>query len=219
MTIALWFCPQYGSGAHETLELLIVSLQSVFPSSPTFEPHITVTNNLVCKDEDDVNRILTSCVAAVQSIRTSVAKSGAPLVSFGSCSVGKKFFNKVVLDCNENRYLVSIAQIMRELYVEVDESSRSQRAATWVRDEFRPHLSLLYSETYPISQAFLRVVQQRVEDALDVQMSGSEQGAERQLRWQFRRVPACSWGLPGTFKVVRCEGPVDQWQVLGRADV
>lgn len=219
MTIALWFCPQYGSGAYETLELLIVSLQSVFPSSPTFEPHITVTNNLVCKDEDDVNRILTSCVAAMQSIRASLVKNGDSLVSFRSCSVGKKFFNKVVLDCSDNRYLVSIAQIMRELYVEVDESSRSQRAATWVRDEFRPHLSLLYSDTYPISQAFLRVIQQRIEDALDVQMDGIERGSDYQLRWNFYGVPACSWGLPGTFKVVRCEGPVDQWQVLGRADV
>lgn len=219
MTIALWFCPQYGSNAYETLELLVVSLQSVFPTSPVFEPHITVTNNLVCNNEDDVNRILTSCVAAIQSIRTSVVKSGDPLVSFRSCSVGKKFFNKVVLDCSENRYLVSIAQIMRELYVEVDESSRSQRAATWARDEFRPHLSLLYSDTYPISQAFLRVIQQRVEDALDVHMSAGAPRSDHQVRWQFSGTPACSWGLPGTFKVVRCEGPVGQWQVLGRADV
>ncbi|QLQ77851.1 hypothetical protein HG537_0A00980 [Torulaspora globosa] len=222
MTIALWYCPQQGSAAYEILELLIESLQSIFPSSPRFEPHITITNNLVCKDSDDVNKILTSCVAAVQSIKPVLGSAGSdePLVSFKDCSVGKKFFNKVVLDCRENRYLISIAQIMRELYVEIDDTSRSQRAATWARDEFRPHLSLLYSETYPISQAFLRIIQQRVEDALDVQLhSVPTTSGDRQLVWQLSSTPSCSWSLPGTFKVVKCEGPVGEWQVLGRTDV
>ncbi|QLL30284.1 hypothetical protein HG536_0A01010 [Torulaspora globosa] len=222
MTIALWYCPQQGSAAYEILELLIESLQSIFPSSPRFEPHITITNNLVCNDPDDVNKILTSCVAAVQSIKPLLgsASSGGQLVSFKRCSVGKKFFDKVVLECHENRYLISIAQIMRELYVEIDDTSRSQRAATWARDEFRPHLSLLYSETYPISQAFLRIIQQRIEDALDVQLrSLPATGGDRQLAWQLSTTPTCSWSLPGTFKVVKCEGPVDEWQVLGRTDV
>lgn len=223
MTIALWYCPQQGSPAHEILELLIESLQSIFPSSPRFYPHITITNNLVCKDSDDVNKILTSCVAAMQSIKPLVGsgrRNEAPLVSFKSCSVGKKFFNKVVLDCDENRYLISIAQIMRELYVEIGDTTRSQRAATWARDEFRPHLSLLYSETYPISQAFLRIIQQRVEDALDVQLQAVPSAAgDRQVAWRLSSTPSCSWSLPGTFKVVKCEGPVDEWQVLGRTDV
>lgn len=223
MTIALWYCPQQGSAAHETLELLIESLQSIFPSSPKFDPHITITNNLICNDSDDVNRILTSCVAAVQSIKPALEVSRSleqPLVSFKSCSVGKKFFNKVVLDCHLNRYLVSIAQIMRELYVEIDDTSRGQRAATWARDEFQPHLSLLYSETYPISQAFLRVIQQRVEDALDVQLINvPETSGDRQVAWRLSSTPSCAWSLPGTFKVVKCEGPIEQWQVLGRTDV
>lgn len=242
MAIALWFCPHHGSATYETLELLIISLQSVFPNSPIFEPHVTITSGLLCNDSDDVNKILTSCAAAVQSIRSRLgaARGSAaaqhsnssengqeanPLVSFKGCSVGKGFFKKVVLECNENRYLHSIAQIMRELYVEIDDSSRSQRAATWARDEFRPHVSLLYSDTYPVSQAFLRIIQQRIEDVLDTPMyktdsiDAAQPAKDTQVCWEFSRNPTLSWSLPGTFKVVKCEGPVDEWQVLGRTDV
>ncbi|CDH15913.1 related to 2',3'-cyclic-nucleotide 3'-phosphodiesterase [Zygosaccharomyces bailii ISA1307] len=275
MTIALWFCPLHGTPAHETLELIIISLQSLFPNSPVFEPHITITSDLVCNTADDVNKILTSCVAAVRSVRNhkrqsaplisfkscSVGKhyfrkvvlecnenpylysiaqvmrelyveidaavrsvrnhkrQSAPLISFKSCSVGKHYFRKVVLECNENPYLYSIAQVMRELYVEIDDASRGQRAATWARDEFRPHLSLLYSEVTPISQAFLRVIQQRIEDVLNVQMVKRQGEGNTQLYWDFVQQPVLSWSLPGTFKVVRCEGPVENWRVLGRTDV
>ncbi|AQZ09903.1 CPD1 (YGR247W) [Zygosaccharomyces parabailii] len=218
MTIALWFCPLHGTPAYETLELIIISLQSLFPNSPVFEPHITITSDLVCNTADDVNKILTSCVAAVRSVRNHKRQS-APLISFKSCSVGKHYFRKVVLECNENPYLYSIAQVMRELYVEIDDASRGQRAATWARDEFRPHLSLLYSEVTPISQAFLRVIQQRIEDVLNVQMVKRQGEGNTQLYWDFVQQPVLSWSLPGTFKVVRCEGPVENWRVLGRTDV
>ncbi|QLG73014.1 hypothetical protein HG535_0E00980 [Zygotorulaspora mrakii] len=256
MAIALWYCPQYGSPAYETLELLIISLQSVFPSSRIFEPHLTIATNLACNDVDDVNKILTSCVAAMRSIRPrlrsaggsgGMGRDGGPsntrsssdesgiqgtaegtsvLVSFRGCSVGRRFLRKVALECNENRYLHSIAQIMREVYVEIDDSSRSQRAATWARDEFAPHVSLLYSDVYPISQAFLRIIQQRIEDVLDTPMhkldplkDNISHSNEKQVSWEFDRTPALSWSLPGTFKVVKCEGPVEDWQVLGRTDV
>lgn len=226
MTIALWYCPQFGSTTFDTLELLIISLQTVFPNSPIFDPHVTISTNLVCTNNDDVNKILTSCVAAVQSIKSTLndnkqSEGVSPLISFKGCSVGKRYFRKVVLECGDNRYLHSIAQIMRELYVEIDDSSRSQRAAAWARDEFDPHLSLLYSDVHPISQAFLRVIQQRIEDTLDIQMVkiNDQSDKDKQVAWEFVRPPVVSWNLPGTFKVVKCEGPVDEWQVLGRVDV
>lgn len=214
MAIALWYCPPQGSSAQENLQLLITSLQSLFPNSPVFEPHVTITSDLVCNSADDVNKILTSCVAAVKSIPASQS-----LVKFNNSTVGKSYFRKVVLECEPNTYLYSIAQIMRELYVEIDESSKSQRAATWARDEFKPHLSLLYSEVYPISQAFIRVIQQRIEDALNVQMVREEQNgttSPHQLQWNFANNPdTVNWSRPCTFKVVRCEGPISHWRVLG----
>lgn len=218
MAIALWYCPPQGSAVHESLQLLITSLQSLFPNSPVFEPHITITSDLNCNSADDVNRILTSCVAAIRSIPPS-----QPLINFQHCTIGKSYFRKVVLECEPNRYLYSIAQIMREVYVEVDDASRTQRAATWARDEFKPHLSLLYSEVYPISQAFARVIQQRIEDALNVQMVREPQentSSTHQLQWSFTNEPeSVQWSRPSTFKVVRCEGPASHWRVLGGTSI
>lgn len=112
---------------------------------------------------------------------------------------------------------------MREVYVEVDDASRTQRAATWARDEFKPHLSLLYSEVYPISQAFARVIQQRIEDALNVQMVKEPQentSNAHQLQWSFTNEPdSVQWSRPSTFKVVRCEGPASHWRVLGGTSI
>ncbi|AJS26042.1 Cpd1p [Saccharomyces cerevisiae YJM1385] len=239
MAIALWYCPPQGSVAYETLQMLIFSFQTLFPDSPVFEPHVTVTSHLVCNSKDDVNKILTSCVAAIQSIRShQTAKKGrkgqashtvaAPLVSFNGCSVGKQYFKKIVLECNKNKILYGVAQVMREMYVEIDPETRSSRAATWVHEEFHPHVSLLYSDIHPVSQASLRVVQQRIEDALDVQLvprekrkgSGNADGSnEVQMRWDFDVSSPLSWNIPGTFKVVNCVGPVQEWEVLGRVDV
>ncbi|CAI4063979.1 hypothetical protein SUVZ_07G4710 [Saccharomyces uvarum] len=243
MAIALWYCPPQGSVAYETLQMLIFSFQTLFPNSPVFEPHITVTSHLVCNSRDDVNKILTSCAAAIQSIRShqTTAKKGhkaqashaaaaaaMPLVSFNGCSIGKGYFKKIVLECNKNNILYGIAQIMREMYVEIDTETRSSRAATWVHEEFQPHVSLLYSDIHPVSQASLRVVQQRIEDALDVQLvtrekgkgSGNADGSnEVQTRWDFDVSSSLSWNIPGTFKVVNCVGPVEEWVVLGRVDV
>ncbi|CAI4471521.1 AIF_collapsed_G0019400.mRNA.1.CDS.1 [Saccharomyces cerevisiae] len=239
MAIALWYCPPQGSVAYETLQMLIFSFQTLFPDSPVFEPHVTVTSHLVCNSKDDVNKILTSCVAAIQSIRShQTAKKGrkgqashtvaAPLVSFNGCSVGKQYFKKIVLECNKNKILYGVAQVMREMYVEIDPETRSSRAATWVHEEFHPHVSLLYSDIHPVSQASLRVVQQRIEDALDVQLvprekrKGSENADgsnEVQMRWDFDVSSSLSWNIPGTFKVVNCVGPVQEWEVLGRVDV
>ena len=122
MAIALWYCPPQGSVAYETLQMLIFSFQTLFPDSPVIEPHVTVTSHLVCNSRDDVNKILTSCVAAIQSIRShQIAKKGhkgqslhtvaPPLVSFNGCSVGKRYFKKIVLECNKNKVLYGIAQI------------------------------------------------------------------------------------------------------------
>ncbi|CAR27209.1 hypothetical protein ZYGR_0I04820 [Zygosaccharomyces rouxii] len=217
MAIALWYCPPQGSEVYENLQLLITSLQSLFPNSPVFEPHITITSDLNCNSADDVNKILTSCVAAIKSIPPS-----QPLVKFQHCTIGKSYFRKVVLECEPNRYLYSIAQIMRELYVEIDEASRTQRAATWARDEFKPHLSLLYSDVYPISQAFARIIQQRIEDALNVQLVKDlqEKTTTHQLQWNFsNEAETTQWNRPCTFKVVRCEGPVSHWRVLGGTSI
>ena len=190
----------------------------MFPASTAFEPHVTIATHLKCNSQDDVDAILTACVAAIRSIKDQLYSSGSghthntvPLVSFNGCSIGKQYFKKVVLTCHENKFLLGLEQVMTELY----SSSKSTNSTG-----FKPHVSLLYSDISPISKAFVRMIEERVEDALDVGLVPvSSSSGDTQIQWSFDREPTLRWGVPGTFKVVRCEGPVDEWEVLGSVDV
>ncbi|CCK72418.1 2',3'-cyclic-nucleotide 3'-phosphodiesterase KNAG_0K00500 [Huiozyma naganishii CBS 8797] len=217
MTVALWYCPLQGSLEYEILSQLIASLQSLFPGSPAFEPHITLNTRLECRTEDNANQVLTSCVAAIHSVKSQLKlKPGQdPLVSFKSCYVGKRYFKKVALECRKNKILMSIHQIINELYVPNPNPTTA----------FDPHLSLLYSDVTPISKAFLRIVLQRIEDILDVNLEEDPATANTnlddiQVKWNFDTSPTnIAWNVPGSFKIVRCEGPVDEWEVLGQTTI
>ncbi|AMD20311.1 HDL433Cp [Eremothecium sinecaudum] len=217
MGIALCYYPPTSSPLYETLKSLIMSLQTLFPDSVSFEPHLTITSQLRCEDQEQVTAILTAAVAAVKSIKPQLEASDSSMVTFDSVKVGKKYFQKVRLCCSQNKYLYGIAQIIRELFVL--ESHDPAAAKEWVLTSFAPHVSLVYSDLYHVDQALLRSVQQRIEDALStVLVSETVQDVENQFSWLIQQ-PISGWSIPGTFKVVRCEGPVHEWEVLGSVDV
>ncbi|EDO19217.1 hypothetical protein Kpol_1050p76 [Vanderwaltozyma polyspora DSM 70294] len=236
MGIALWFCPVTGSQVYDSIDLLIHSLQTLIPNSPLFEPHITITSGLNITSQDDVNKILTYCVAAMDSVKPRVnagsprsnglrssgsasgSTSGFELVKFKNLTIGKQFFKKVYMECDDNKYLMSIAKIMREMFVENGDEIDVQQ---WLDEQFKPHMSLLYSNVSPVSRVHQRLIKQRVEDAFDVPMIETTRTlpSDIQAQWDLLQIPLISWGSPGTFKIVRCEGPVEQWEILGKADV
>ncbi|SMN22385.1 similar to Saccharomyces cerevisiae YGR247W CPD1 Cyclic nucleotide phosphodiesterase, hydrolyzes ADP-ribose 1'', 2''-cyclic phosphate to ADP-ribose 1''-phosphate [Maudiozyma saulgeensis] len=218
MSIALWFCPQQGSTYYELLKQLIISMQTLFPSSIPFEPHVTIATNLKCENKDDVNKILTSCVAAIRSIEKQLRDVHTlPLVSFDSCSIKKQYFQKVILNCKPNKYLLGLEKIMTEMYSSQPSLNEGEQKI------FRPHVSLLYSDVTPVSQAYVRMIEQRIEDTLDLRLNTvSNTGQltqDEQVKWEFSRESPLGWNIPGTFKVVKCEGPVYEWEVLGRTDI
>ncbi|CCE61598.1 hypothetical protein TPHA_0A05230 [Tetrapisispora phaffii CBS 4417] len=245
MAVSLWFCPSPGTHTYDILMTLTQSIQSLFPNSPTFEPHITLTSNLALNSDpdkslDDVNKILTYCVAAMNSIKKQYMESLTlennglrltdQLVSFKNLCIGKKYFSKIFLQCKENRYLYSVASIMREMFVEVTDNE--MRAKSWLKEDFLPHLSLLYSDVPHLSKADERAVVTRIEDIVDIKLRkesiiptimetwSNKEKNNIQVKYSFSETPSTlAWGLPGTLKVVRCVGPVDEWEVLGKIDV
>lgn len=215
MGIALWFVPHTNSPVFDTLQSLILSLQTLFPDAPSFEPHLTITSQLKCQSQDEVNKLLTSCVAALGAIKNNIKDGDESIVSFSGVSIGKGYFTKVRLICNDNKYLMGVAQVIREVFV----AENPEDASQWLLQEFQPHVSLVYSDMYHVNQALERVVAQRIEDALDQQLIKSDVAGERnQCTWHFGHSMK-GWGLPGAFKVVRCEGPVEEWEILGSAEV
>lgn len=76
-------------------------------------------------------------------------------------------------------------------------------AAEWAATEFHPHLSLVYSEFHPISNAMWRTIRTRIQDYLDV-----EDVDNSGLSWDG-----------GVLKLILCEGDVADWVVLGSVDI
>ena len=105
---------------------------------------------------------------------------------------------------------------MTEMY-----SSKTHAESEVVK--FEPHVSLLYSDVTPISQAYVRMIEQRIEDTLDLSLLKVTDKdlltPGTQTKWEFSRESSLGWNIPGTFKVVKCEGPVYDWEVLGRTDI
>lgn len=246
--VALWLCPKKNSQVHEKLTTLSQSITTLFPGQPPkFEPHITITTNVMIdlenseKTKDDVNRILSSCVAAISSL----PKNHSNLVTLGRINSQRKYFKKLYFQVRRDPNLISFAQIIRELFVilpsELDRENRrvnphlfvqsksksknkdiptkpletgpirrraTDEAAEWSISEFDPHLSIVYSDLYPIDNALWRTIKTRVQDYLSIENCEDEDLVDNGLTWDG-----------GVLKLVLCEGDVADWITLGSVEV
>lgn len=82
------------------------------------------------------------------------------------------------------------------------------KAAEWAEKEYAPHISLVYSNIWPIDNALWITIKTRISDYLGIE--DVEQGNlhNHGLGWDS-----------GVFKLVLCEGEVQDWVVLGSVDV
>lgn len=142
-------------------------------------------------------------------------------VRLNKITYGRKFFRKVVFEAERSPELVSLATIACEEFVklpqvtaelrekagkrvnkdEIHQKAReesSNRASQWANDEFKPHLSLVYSNLDPVSEATRETVHQRLTDVF------GDSYTTRGIGW-----------TGGELKLVLCKGPVEEWKVLG----
>ncbi|RLV95398.1 2'3'-cyclic-nucleotide 3'-phosphodiesterase [Spathaspora sp. JA1] len=118
--VALWLCPRANSQLYDKLKTLMGSLNTLFPGQPpTFEPHITITTNIVIdlddtnKTRDEVDRILSASAVALSSL----PKNHDNLIRLGRVNSQRKFFKKLYFQVDNDPNLVSFARIIRELFV------------------------------------------------------------------------------------------------------
>lgn len=83
-------------------------------------------------------------------------------------------------------------------------------AANWCASDYKPHLSLVYSDLYPIDTALWHTVRSRVLDYLSIDTCDSP-------NWDDVG-NGLSW-LGGLLQLVLCEGDVSDWVVLGSVDL
>ncbi|KAI3405009.2 CPD1 [Candida oxycetoniae] len=84
----------------------------------------------------------------------------------------------------------------------------SYKAAEWAESEYHPHLSLVYSNLWPIDNALWRTIKTRITDYLGVEDVDAEGMQDMGYGWDG-----------GVLKLVLCEGEVYEWIVLGSVDI
>ncbi|ANB11277.1 Cpd1p [Sugiyamaella lignohabitans] len=207
--------PKKGSPLYDALKATIDSLKTLFDDGVIFLPHLTITSDIHCHNQAQVDSILDTALAA------SKAVPQIPVIVDGLV-YGSLYFKKVFLSVVPAPELVSLARICREEFVtapmiasseknysalsQEERDSLSKQAAQiandWARDEYKPHVSLAYSNMYPVDEALQGTIDMRLTDTF------GEHYATRGIGW-----------TGGRLALVRCEGNVEDWVVLGHRDI
>lgn len=225
------------------------SLNTVFPGQPPrFEPHITITTNVAIdldNPKDDVDRILSACCIALDSLPKSLPDEH--WIRLGRINSQRFFFKKLYFQVLRDPTLVSFARIVRELFVILPEKTEQDRKAknpSLYHKNKRIKLLLLRHEAEnPVD---LPKIQQEL--AVEAALWAAEYDPHLSLVYSdlhpidnalwhtirsrvldYMNIDNCdldmwnegnglSWDA-GVLKLVLCEGDVSDWAVLGSVDL
>lgn len=105
------------------------SLNTVFPGlPPKFEPHITITTNVeldLQNPKDDVDRILSACCIALNSLPRH--SPDEHWIRLGRVSSQRKYFKKLYFQVLRDPTLLSFATIVRELFVILPQKTEQEQ--------------------------------------------------------------------------------------------
>lgn len=211
---ALWLMPPNGSPLSETLKTTIDGLRPLVDDGQRFSPHVTIVTKILISNQAQADFVLDQALIACKSVpQMKITLKG---VKYGS-----RYFKKVYLGVEPSPELISLARISKEEFVtgpaiknaqkhyhalSIDERSKLEQQAAaeadqWVRSEYDPHLSLVYSNQYPVDEALKVTISTRVTDIFGSNIN-----------------KGISW-TGGRLALVDCEGPVEDWRVLGYRDI
>lgn len=206
MGIALWLQPNSSDEIFQVFSSIIYSAARevmVTSTSPVFEPHITITSGIILPDEaalktQAINKILDQALACVLSKPVSIHLSEA---DSNGLKFGGSYFKAAYYDVKLTEQLAGLAYETRLSFVvnpgsAAPDIEQSKKAAWWLCESFKPHISVLYSN----------------ED-----LSKEAQNAIRELSAKVNN--DCNSWSQGRLTLVRCEGPVESWQVLGSREI
>lgn len=95
------------------------SLATVFPDQPPkFEPHVTITTNValdMSNARDEVNRILSACSIALNSLPSDSAHRD--WIRLGKVDSQRMYFKKLYFLILHNSTLISFSRVVREQFV------------------------------------------------------------------------------------------------------
>ncbi|KAK9238475.1 2',3'-cyclic-nucleotide 3'-phosphodiesterase [Lipomyces kononenkoae] len=196
--LSLWLSPPPSSPIYKALESLIGQLSDdLFPPSskaPKFSPHITLTSDIPVDVDPD---------AVVRSV--SSLASPRLQIDIGNVAYGPAYFKKIYLRIAKTPDLIQLAGESRRIhvYLSTNDNKSADKAEAmareWQSSEYDPHLSLVYSDEWPITDNKKIDIQARLESLFD-------------------QVGTSSW-VGGRISLVKTLGPVETWQVLACQDL
>lgn len=209
MGIALWIQPSR-RGDRETFDAFHSATLTAAREfgGPRFEPHITITSGIILPPEHDAQeqrRAVDSILDHSLALLLNFSQELVIQVDSEALKFGETFFKAAYYDVKPSDQLADLAYNARLSFVlqRVNSSSEGsdltdieEKTQPWVRGLFKPHVSVVYTNDKldETKQQALKTHTQHI---------GKQQSKWSQL----------------TLSLVRCEGPIETWQVLGSREV
>ncbi|KAK9323448.1 2',3'-cyclic-nucleotide 3'-phosphodiesterase [Lipomyces orientalis] len=192
--LSLWLCPPPTSPIYAGLESLIGELSDDLfgGAAPKFSPHVTITSNIPVRA--DANSVVEYAASLINTgLQTEVAH----------VAYGPAFFKKIYLRIAKRPELVRLAGEVRRAYVylaaeNLPAQEADEKARAWEANDFDPHLSLVYSDEWPISDDKKAYIEGRLDKLF----------SETDKAW-----------VGGRISLVTTIGPADKWHVLAYKDL
>ncbi|KAK9375816.1 2',3'-cyclic-nucleotide 3'-phosphodiesterase [Lipomyces chichibuensis] len=187
--LSLWLSPPPSSPIYNALESLITQISDDLfgGAAPNFSPHITLTSDIPL-DADP---------AAVVKYAASTIEEKLE-IDVTHVAYGPSYFKKIYLRVTKTPELVRLAGESRRKYAYTAVEDAEVTAREWEVHEYDPHISLVYSDEWPIHK----------DKKIDI---------EARLETLFGEVGK-TW-LGGRISLVKTIGPADKWPVLAYKDL
>ncbi|KAH0615148.1 uncharacterized protein H6S33_000784 [Morchella sextelata] len=197
MGASIWLCPPEGTQIEAILIKLISNTVPAYfgdEKVPDFRPHATITSEIPPNLDP-------------QEVLDSIDIKELPNVIFTSMVIGETFFTRGTLHIEKNDSIVALATHCREKFAFGGQSKED--AEKWAREKFTPHVSLVYSNLWPVPEDVSKAIENDVLSA-GVGLSGVS-GSNSE--------PDMNGWKGGKLVLVPTGKPLDEWIVLAERNL
>ncbi|KAI6817107.1 hypothetical protein KC340_g14791 [Hortaea werneckii] len=226
---SLWLVPPEDSALYRTCHRLITrQIPSLFPGAvpppPVFSPHVTLTpdtvpSGLLEQEQQEQGRerrqstpSSTDPAISAQSWLDELVLPSPTRelrVAIQSVQVEGHFFRKLTMQCEKGAQLCELAATCRAAHGvaglldggKQEGAEKLEEAGKWVRECYRPHLSLMYSDL-PEDEVRIKL------DEVNSKISQAKQANPDSLTAKGAEI----WLVP-TYK------PIEEWQPIAKREV
>ncbi|GAA5963404.1 hypothetical protein JCM3765_003058 [Sporobolomyces pararoseus] len=211
-TVALWLVAPQHSQTESNLSNLINELSEEF-STPKFHPHVTLLTKLPLSNSlvSQVSKTLSTWKKEQEQVPPFEQQLELEFENLGTKAKDFNYFQYLFIEIKLDSKLASLRKLVREELLL--ESSSTKNAVE--DDDYFPHLSLMYGTDSErrIAKEIIETLEKKT-DGGETESKLAEEGGGGGRRKYF--VKGLDRFRVGEVWCVRCEGAVEDWEVLGK---